>query len=55
MVELHWEEIFEYELNAWMRDASTWPSNRTLTLFQQWFDVEFASMVFDLCEEPLET
>ncbi len=30
LVELHWEEIFEYELNAWMRDPATWPSNRTL-------------------------
>ncbi len=55
LVELHWEEIFEYELNAWMRDPSTWPSNRTLRMFRQWFDVEFASMVFDLGEEPLET
>jgi len=24
-------------------------------MFRQWFDVEFASMVFDLGEEPLET
>ena len=55
LVELYWDEIFEHELNAWMRDPSTWPSDRTLKMFWQWFDVEFASMVFDLGEEPLET
>ncbi len=54
-VELHWEEIFEYELNAWMRDPSTWPTYRTLKMVRQWFDVVIASFVFDLWEEPLET
>ncbi len=54
LVELHWEDIFGSELDAWMRDRKTWPVNRTRSMFWQWFDVDFASLVFDLGDQPLE-
>jgi len=35
---------------------ATRPKVRTLDMFRQWFDVDFAPVVFDLVEdEPLET
>lgn len=41
--------IFEAELDAWHTDESAWPKNRTFAMFREWFEVEFHSMVDDLC------
>jgi hypothetical protein len=32
-----YEEIFCSELEAWSTDPATWPSPRSLALFQEWF------------------
>ena len=40
--------IFEAELEAWYRDASTWPSPRDHATFLEWFEVEAESIVRDL-------
>ena len=54
VVEHYYDIIFENELENWMRDESTWPTNRTYALFRQWFDVEVDSVVLDLVAgEPL--
>lgn len=42
-------EVFERELFEWHTDESAWPPNRTLRLFQEWFDYELHSVVEDLC------
>jgi len=44
----YWREIFEEELQAWMRYSEDWPQRRTLTVFMQWLDVEVAEIVTDL-------
>jgi hypothetical protein len=31
-----------------------WPENKTYKMFQEWFDVEFHSMVFDLLQSDIE-
>jgi hypothetical protein len=49
------DEIFEEQLRGWWTDETTYPANRTLQKFQEWFDVEFHSMVFDLGDYDLET
>lgn len=42
------QEIFEIELDAWYRDPQTWPKNRTSAMFDEWFELEFHSMIIDL-------
>lgn len=46
--------IFEEELVGWHTVEADWPKNRTFEMFLDWFEVEFHSMVDDLCENPIE-
>jgi len=46
-------DIFEQELAAWSKDASTFPENRAWPVFRDWFDVEAHSMVVNLMDGPL--
>jgi hypothetical protein len=46
-----WNEIFESELWDWHTDPSDWPKGRTFEMFQEWFHVEFHSVVKDLWED----
>ncbi|MCJ7700618.1 MAG: hypothetical protein MUO62_03465 [Anaerolineales bacterium] len=41
-------EIFEIELDSWSRDTKIWPKKRTPAMFDEWFELEFHSMIFDL-------
>jgi hypothetical protein len=45
--------VFEAELDSWYTDPALWPQNRDLEMFLEWFDIEFHSGVFDLCDEPI--
>lgn len=45
--------IFESELMGWHLLESGWPRDRSYDVFQQWFDVEFQSIVEDLGSDPL--
>ena len=47
------EEIFCAELETWSSDPSTWPSPRSLALFQEWFAFQFFDLVSDHTQEPL--
>jgi hypothetical protein len=47
-------DIFEKQLNGWYRVPSVWPSERDFATFLRWFECSFHSMIFDLCEDPLE-
>lgn len=53
ILEDHYEQIFDNELGDWHNDPDAWPQNRTFELFQQWFHVEFHSVVEDLCDYEL--
>lgn len=46
-------EIFAIELDSWYRDPKTWPKKRTLAMFDDWFDLEFHSMIIDLYKKPI--
>jgi hypothetical protein len=46
-------EVFERELFGWRTDEATWPANRDLALFRQWFEIELHSVVEDLCDFEL--
>lgn len=47
--------IFEFEFFGWYTDEELWPQKRDWKMFQQWFDVEINSEVFDLVgDEEIE-
>ena len=48
-----WDRIFEAELWDWHTDMSRWPQNRTFEMFEEWFHVEFHSVVEDLCDDEI--
>jgi hypothetical protein len=49
-----WEDLFEQELWGWSTDESCWPKKRTQSVFWEWFDVEFHSVVIDPYEDQIE-
>ena len=53
-VEQNYSALFEHELVEWAHDEEEWPINRDLDTFNEWFEVEFHSMVLDLVEEAIE-
>jgi hypothetical protein len=46
--------VFESELFAWHTRESDWPQARTFAMFRDWFDIEFHSIVDDLCDFAIE-
>lgn len=53
--ENRWPMLFDHMLGAWIVDESKWPAERSVGLFHEWFTVEYRSMIWDLCREPLAT
>ena len=49
-----YSETFEFELFGWYTDEELWPKNRTWKMFQEWFDIEINSEVFDLVDGKIE-
>ena len=41
-------EIFAFELDSWYRDPAIWPQKRTPEMFDDWFELEYNSMIVDL-------
>jgi hypothetical protein len=52
-VEKRWSFLFEHMLMGWVEDESTWPEDRSLAMFRDWFSIEVHTMVWDLSEEQL--
>lgn len=46
--------VFDVELASWHTDPEAWPPDRDLRMFLEWFEVEFHSMCYDLCDDPIE-
>lgn len=53
-IEQCFEGLFEEALSGWHQDEDDWPSNRTFAMFNDWFSIEWHSMVIDLCADPLK-
>ncbi len=53
-VQRRWKMFFELFLYDWYTDESWWPKARSLKMFNEWFDVQYSSMVWDLADEPIE-
>ena len=43
-----WPRLFERMLAAWSVEESTWPPNRSLQMFQQWFEIQGFALVADV-------
>jgi hypothetical protein len=46
-------DLFEEILGGWYAEPSGWPKGRTTQMFDEWFDVEFHTVIEDLCDAPL--
>ena len=46
--------IFEWELWGWITAKELWPKNINWKTFNEWFDIEVNSEVFDLVSEDIE-
>lgn len=46
--------VFEEQLEGWHTEPKDWPQNRNLKMFLEWFEVEFHSLVFDLCDDQIQ-
>ena len=53
---LEWcfELLFEEQLAGWHTEPEDWPQDRNLEMFLEWFEVEFHSLVFDLCDYQIQ-
>lgn len=47
------DRLFEMELSSWFSDPTSWPAQRTLKVFWEWFDVEVHLAVFDSVEADI--
>jgi hypothetical protein len=52
-LQTYYDILFEEQLEGWWTDEVAWPQQRDLKLFLEWFEVEFHSLVFDLCDGPI--
>ena len=48
IIEQHFKKIFKNELFAITEDENSWPTERNMDIFLEWFDIKVGSMVFDL-------
>lgn len=48
-----YQQIFEKELWGWSTDKDLWPVDLNYSLFQNWFEIEVHSEVFDLGENSI--
>ena len=44
-------ELFDELLAEWTEDEKQWPQHRSIQLFDEWFYLEYHSVVFDLASE----
>jgi len=52
-VKTRWSFLFEHMLMGWVEDENLWPQDRTLDMFNEWFEIEIHTMAWDLSDEPL--
>ncbi len=52
-IKLNYKILFENELEGWYVDENLWPKNRTLKLFQKWFDIECHTVIEDTVGTPI--
>jgi hypothetical protein len=46
--------LFELQLSNWTEDESSWPPNRDLKTFREWFRIDIHSLVVDVADDDIE-
>lgn len=47
--------MFEIQLRDWYMDPDMWPTGRDWETFNEWFEVEFTDITWDLVDAPLSS
>ena len=50
----YYQRIFEAQLEAWCAEPGEWPQDRSLRVFEEWFEVVGESIVIDLEDSEIE-
>lgn len=50
----YWDFVFRNELSLYCEEEELWPANRSLEMFDDWFEAKFGSSVLDLVPFPIE-
>lgn len=48
-----WPQLFIHFLGSWFLNEDLWPKRRTQKMFNEWFEIQYHSIVWDLCEMPI--
>ena len=46
--------LFDFQLSAWTENEETWPGNRDLKTFREWFRIDIHSVVVDVADDDIE-
>ena len=49
----NYKDLFEAELEGWYTDPALWPKNRSLKVFEEWFEVECHTVLIDTGGGPI--
>jgi len=47
------DKLFRVALVGWSQNKKQWPQKRSYKMFQEWFKVDIATMVYDMESEPV--
>jgi hypothetical protein len=49
------DTVFEIMLNDWVTEQESWPTDRSWSAFEKWFEFEYVDLAWDLVDEPLSS
>ena len=52
-LESNFKLLFDIRLSYSCTDKNQWPENRTLAVFNSWFDIIHSNLILDLLDEPI--
>ena len=55
LVEQHFKKIFANELSMITENEEDWPQDRSMSVFLEWFQLDFGTTVFDLEKSDLKS
>ena len=47
------DKIFSFELEFWHLNKKEWPQKRNYKMFQEWFQVDVSTMIYDFEKMPV--
>ena len=53
-LESNFKLLFDIRLSYSCTDKNQWPENRTLAVFNSWFDINHSNLILDLLDEPIK-